>query len=189
VADGPKDSVRTGADLWRRAASFAARAHRHHTRRDGETPYFSHPVRVALSLSVVFGCDDPEAIAIALLHDTIEDTTTDYEDLADAFGTVVADGVAALTKDAALPESERESHAEARLRAGDWRATLVRLGDQLDNLRDADPRDPDPARRARLVARVRWALAVAADTEERRDLIGHAAGIVESALRDFESRA
>jgi (p)ppGpp synthase/HD superfamily hydrolase len=89
----------TGQDLWRRAAAFAARAHRHHARRDGATPYVAHPVRVAMSLPIVFGCDDAQAAAIALLHDTIEDTTTDYEDLLDGFGPVVADGVAALTKD------------------------------------------------------------------------------------------
>ena len=63
------------------AAAFAARAHRHQTRKDGETPYFSHPVRVCLVVRHVFGFDDPRMLAAALLHDTIEDTTTDCDDL------------------------------------------------------------------------------------------------------------
>ena len=171
-----------GEQLWRRAAAFAARAHRVHARRDGRTPYVAHLVRVALSLPVVFGCDDPEALAIALLHDTIEDTTTDYEDLHEAFGAIVADGVAALTKDAALPEADREEHAQARLLAGDWRARLVRLGDQLDNLQDFDRDDPDPARWTRLEARVRRAIEAARSETERPDLLTLAADLVEKAL-------
>src|ERR1051326_7002790 len=97
-----------GTHLWQRAASLAARAHLHQVRKDGRTPYFAHPVRVALAVSGVFGCRDEAALAAALLHDTIEDSTIDYDDLRGEFGSPVADLVAALTKNAALPERERE---------------------------------------------------------------------------------
>ena len=72
------------------AVAFAARAHRHHLRKDGRTPYASHVFRVCLVLRHVFGVEDPDALAAALLHDTIEDTTTDFDDLKEHFGGRVA---------------------------------------------------------------------------------------------------
>ena len=65
-------------DIVFEAAAFAARAHHHQVRKDGRTPYFSHPVRVCLVVRQVFGFDDPRILAAALLHDTLEDTTTDF---------------------------------------------------------------------------------------------------------------
>ena len=40
--------------LWQRAAAFAARAHHHHLRKDHQTPYISHPVRVAMTVACIF---------------------------------------------------------------------------------------------------------------------------------------
>lgn len=119
------------------AAAFASRAHRHQVRKDGRTPYASHVFRVALTVRQVFGCEDPVVLAAALLHDTIEDTTTDYDDLHGRFGAGVADCVAALTKNMALREGEREAEYDARLARADWRARLVKLADAYDNLCDA----------------------------------------------------
>lgn len=122
--------------LWQHAASFAARTHRHHTRRDRETPYIAHPFRVAMTVRHVFGCDDDVALAIALLHDAIEDTPADYDDLLERFGAEIADGVAALTKDMRLPEARREPAYDDALRGASWRARLVKLADVFDNLSD-----------------------------------------------------
>ena len=91
-----------------RAASFAARKHHGQTRADNQTPYFSHVARVTLILTHVFGCDDEEVLTAALLHDTIEDTATDYDEIAELFGTQVADYVVTLTKNVMLPKQERE---------------------------------------------------------------------------------
>src|SRR5262245_58512747 len=88
------------------AVSFAARAHRHQVRKDGQTPYAAHPFRVCLIVRHVFGIDDPEYLTAALLHDTIEDTTTDFDDIQERFGPRVAGSVAALTKDMRLPEAD-----------------------------------------------------------------------------------
>jgi guanosine-3',5'-bis(diphosphate) 3'-pyrophosphohydrolase len=101
--------------LWQQAASFAARQHQGQLRKDGRTPYFAHPVRVALTVRHVFGVDDETALAAALLHDLIEDTTTDYDDLLEMFGKDVADTVAALTKDSRLPEEQREAAYDRQL--------------------------------------------------------------------------
>ena len=121
-------------ELWRNASAAAARWHFRHTRRDGKTPYVSHCFRVALTVSHVFGCDDDVCIAIALLHDVIEDTTADYDDVLDGFGAEVADGVAALTKDMRLPEGIREPAYDEQIAAAGWR---VKLADVLDNLLDS----------------------------------------------------
>src|SRR5215212_5062604 len=90
------------------AASFAARAHDGQYRKDGETPYAAHPFRVCLVVRDVFGFDDPHMLIAALLHDTIEDTTTDRDDIDETFGERVGKWVAALTKNATLPYAERE---------------------------------------------------------------------------------
>lgn len=129
-------NVNTRINLWQRAVSFAAWKHRHQIRKDGRTPYAAHPFRVAMVVRDVFGCEDAEAIAAALLHDTIEDTLTDYDEVAEKFGSVVADLVAALTKNMALPEAAREADYDARLAKADWRARLIKLGDVFDNLSD-----------------------------------------------------
>ena len=93
------------SQLWQRAVSFAAQRHEGQYRKDKVTPYFAHPVRVAFVVRHVFGEANETAVVAALLHDLIEDTTTDYDDLIEHFGKDVADCVAALTKDARLPET------------------------------------------------------------------------------------
>lgn len=135
-------SQQTGFELWREAASFAARAHEGQQRKDGATPYFAHPARVALTVRDAFGCDDPVAIAAALLHDVIEDASVDYDDLLERFGAEVAACVAALTKDMRLPEVEREAAYDEALQRADWRARLVKLADTLDNLADLTKTGP-----------------------------------------------
>src|SRR5713226_1440591 len=86
------------------AISFAARAHQGQLRKDNRTPYASHAFRVCLIVREIFGVTDPEVLTAAVLHDTVEDTTTDHDDLAKQFGRQVADWVAALSKDKRLPE-------------------------------------------------------------------------------------
>jgi guanosine-3',5'-bis(diphosphate) 3'-pyrophosphohydrolase len=152
-----------GAGLWQAAAAKAARAHRHQMRKDGKTPYASHTTRVAMTVVLEFGVTDPVTVAAALLHDTIEDTTTDYDDLADDFGPEVASIVAALTKNMALPDTEREAEYDARLARADWRARLIKLADQFDNLCDLSSYPPDQreSQRVKALARCERALALA----------------------------
>ena len=123
-------------DIVFEAAAFAARAHRHQLRKDKETPYFSHPVRVCLVVRQVFGFEDPRMLAAALLHDTIEDTTTDSDDLIERFGPDVALWVAALSKDSRLPEEQRETEYTEVLAAADWQVKVLKLADLYDNIGD-----------------------------------------------------
>src|SRR5437588_3817791 len=86
------------------AIAFAARAHRPQLRKDGQTPYVSHVFRVCLVARHLFGVEASEVLTAAVLHDTIEDTTTDRDDLAEQFGETVAGWVALLSKDKRLPD-------------------------------------------------------------------------------------
>lgn len=119
-----------------RAASFAARKHQGQTRADDRTPYFSHVARVTLILAHVFGCEDEEVLTAALLHDTIEDTATDYDEIAELFGERVAEYVVTLTKNVMLPKQEREEEYAARLTAAPEEVMIAKMADLYDNLSD-----------------------------------------------------
>jgi guanosine-3',5'-bis(diphosphate) 3'-pyrophosphohydrolase len=163
----------TSADrLWQRAVSFAALRHHGQFRKDGQTPYFAHPVRVALVVRHVFESSDQTALVAALLHDLIEDTTTDYDDLIEQFGKDAADAVAALTKDARLPEGEREQAYDRQLSQASWQARLVKLADVYDNFCDAR----SDGERHKIVERAKRAIRCAGDVPE----LLKAASIVQS---------
>jgi guanosine-3',5'-bis(diphosphate) 3'-pyrophosphohydrolase len=85
-----------------------------------------------------FGVTTPEVLAAALLHDTIEDTTTDYDEIREEFGKRVADAVAVLTKDKRLPEKRREDEYFAGLARAPLAVKLCKVADTLHNLRDTD---------------------------------------------------
>jgi len=119
-----------------KAASFSARKHGSQTRADGITPYFSHVSRVVIILRDLYGIDDPQALTAAFLHDTIEDTATDYDELEEAFGKLVADYVVALTKNAALPKNIRDEEYFARLEAAPEIVQIIKLADSYDNVTD-----------------------------------------------------
>ena len=147
--------------LWQQASAFAARAHRHQLRRDGRTPYYSHCVRVAMTVALKFGCTNDRVLAAALLHDVIEDTLADYDDVLHHFGPEVADLVAAMTKDMRLVESERERAYDAQLADGPWEARLIKLADVYDNLSDAETE----AARTKLIGKAQRALQLAEGDE------------------------
>jgi len=126
------------ASAWQRAASYAARRHESQRRKDGQTPYVAHPFRVAMTLLLVFEIDDPVATCAALLHDVLEDTPADYDELYEQFGSDVAAAVAALTKDMRLPEPEREAEYDRQIAEAGWRVKAVKLADVYDNMCDTE---------------------------------------------------
>ncbi|MCI0703124.1 MAG: HD domain-containing protein [Planctomycetia bacterium] len=129
------------------AAAFAARAHRHQVRKDNDTPYVSHVFRVCLTVRHVFGFDDPRMLAAALLHDTIEDTNTDCDDILERFGPEVANWVTALTKDMRLPHDEREDAYGKQLANAPWQVKALKLADMYDNLADCKHFTPNGRRK------------------------------------------
>jgi guanosine-3',5'-bis(diphosphate) 3'-pyrophosphohydrolase len=153
-------------------------------RKDGQTPYASHPFRVCLIVRHVFGVDDPHVLTAAVLHDTIEDTTTDFDDLHARFGQEVAGWVATLSKDKRRIDAYRErEYIDALARSG-WQVQVCKLGDIYDNLSDTNHLPAE--KRARTVARSRAyldALAVSLKPEARR-----AYEVVRQLFQDVQSR-
>jgi guanosine-3',5'-bis(diphosphate) 3'-pyrophosphohydrolase len=130
------------------AVSFAARAHRHQVRKDGRTPYAAHVFRVCLVVRHVFGIDDPRALMAAALHDTVEDTTTDFDDLEEHFGREVAEWATLLCKDKRRRDGEREDEYVGRLVAAPWQVKVCKLADVFDNLLDARHLPPEQRERS-----------------------------------------
>jgi (p)ppGpp synthase/HD superfamily hydrolase len=85
----------------------------------------------------VFGITDEEALAAAVLHDTIEDTLADRDDLIEHFGPRVAEFVALLSKDKRLPNEEREQCYLESLRDCPLEVKLLKVADLYDNLIDS----------------------------------------------------
>lgn len=91
-----------------RAAHFAAYRHRDQRREGSQAaPYINHPLAVAVCL-VTAGVEDPDILAAALLHDTVEDTDTKNSELETLFGRRVASIIAEVTDDTTLPRDERK---------------------------------------------------------------------------------
>ncbi len=161
-------------DILGRADRFAEERHEGQFRRDGRTPYVEHPRNVMAILRDELGVEDPEVLAAALLHDTIEDTRTDHDDLQDRFGRRVADLVAVLTKDKRLPEPRREREYFARLARAPREAKLCKAADTLHNLRDTDAAHrPKALGKARKLLRV---LGGSAGLGKAAELLGREAG-------------
>jgi guanosine-3',5'-bis(diphosphate) 3'-pyrophosphohydrolase len=172
--------------LYFAAASFAARAHQHQYRKDGITPYIAHPFRVAMIVRDLFAESDERILVAALLHDTIEDTTTDYDDLAELFGDQVARTVAALTKNATLPEAEREREYDDRLSKSTWHARLIKLADAYDNCNDRTAPGEGPKHAA--IEKAKRALVLAAPDAEHHESTRRAIDLLTTLIADFESQ-
>ncbi len=74
------------------------------------------------------------AIPIALLHDTIEDTGTTYEEIKNIFGKQVADGVKALTKNDNEEKSVAMKHSLGEIKKLSQEVWAVKLADRITNL-------------------------------------------------------
>jgi hypothetical protein len=123
------------SDLQRlmKGVHFSALKHRQQRRKDTEqTPYINHPISVANRLQLV-GVTNVNILLTALLHDTIEDTATTYEEIEKEFGVEVANMVKECTDNKSLDKVTRKrlqiSHAK-EISAG---ARLVKMADKLDN--------------------------------------------------------
>ena len=125
-------------ELIRRAYDEALRAHRGQVRRSGE-PFVNHPLGVALICAQLHL--DAQTIAAALLHDVIEDTDTDVDELRAAFGNDIVQLVEGVTKLTRISFQSREQAEAENYRkmivamAQDVRVILIKLADRLHNMR------------------------------------------------------
>jgi (p)ppGpp synthase/HD superfamily hydrolase len=134
------DDAAARSELVRRALELAREAHAGQVRNaSGGRPYIDHPVAVAAQL-VEHGCSD-EVLAAALLHDVVEDSELEVEDIRAAAGERVAELVAALSDDEGIDSYEaRKREHRGRVEAAGPDALAIYVADKLTNvemLRDA----------------------------------------------------
>ncbi len=149
--------------LFARALDFAARKHVHQ-RRKGELaePYVNHLSDVARLLAEATNGEDVTVIVAGLLHDTIEDTETSFDDLMKEFGREIADLVAEVTDDMSLPRAERKRLQVEQAPKKSMRARIIKLADKTSNLHSmiaSPPKDWSVERRREYID---WADKVAA---------------------------
>ncbi|NTF31345.1 RelA/SpoT family protein [Rhizobium skierniewicense] len=128
--------------LLNKAYVYAMQKHGQQKRANGD-PYISHPLEVAAILTEMHL--DESTIAVALLHDTIEDTIEDTSatraEIDDLFGEDIGRLVEGLTKLKKLDLVTKKAKQAENLRklllaiSDDVRVLLVKLADRLHNMR------------------------------------------------------
>ncbi len=118
-----------------RADAFGRERHEGQARRGSDTPYWVHPVRVAMGL-MQWGVTDRDALVAALLHDVVEDTVTSPEEIRSAFGARAENLVVWLTApDGRLAGDAVRGYYRRLLEQGPPDAHLIKIADRSDNLR------------------------------------------------------
>jgi guanosine-3',5'-bis(diphosphate) 3'-pyrophosphohydrolase len=141
-----------------KAISFAADKHRKQRRKDHEaSPYINHPIAVAAVLAAEGGVDDEITLIAAILHDTVEDTKTTFEELEEMFGIEVTDVVREVTDDKGLLKAERKRlQVEHAPHASD-RAKQIKIADKICNIRDIGNNPPKDWTEERKQKYLEWA--------------------------------
>jgi GTP pyrophosphokinase len=140
-------------DIIRKAWVFGSKYHQGQKRKSGE-PFFAHPLEVAHILTELKM--DTETIAVAILHDTVEDTVATLDDIKKQFGPSVANLVEGVTKLDKLDfRTAEEAQAENFRKlvfamAKDIRVIVVKLADRLHNMRTLGAMAPE---KRKLIAR------------------------------------
>lgn len=145
------------SDLIYTASEFAAREHHGQFRKDGKTPYIVHPARVAMILAAeqfqytthAGGMPRDEILAVAWMHDLLEDTDVTFAEIRELFPVRVLNAVQDLTNnkllklEAKVSRVERKSIDRVRLAAAREEVRFIKLADRLDNVMDLSDYDKD----------------------------------------------
>jgi guanosine-3',5'-bis(diphosphate) 3'-pyrophosphohydrolase len=126
--------------LYQTALKYAATRHEEKQQRipGSDLPYVVHLSNVAMETIIAsYNTKDFDinfAVQVALLHDTVEDTSATYEELEKEFGTDIADGVQALTKNKDLPKSEQMTDSIQRIKKLKKEVWAIKLADRITNM-------------------------------------------------------
>ncbi len=125
-------------ELIEKAYNLSKIAHEGQERVSGD-PYIIHPVAVGCILAELEM--DDSSIAAGILHDTIEDTTYNYEQIKKEFGEEIAELVDGVTKLTKIPHTTKQEIQAENFRkmflamAKDIRVIIIKLCDRLHNMR------------------------------------------------------
>ena len=130
-------AVCSATHVLRRAAGFAAWKHEGQLRKGkGEIPYICHPIEVTAILAEIGGVANLDVLQAGLLHDTIEDTKTESEELESHFGADVCAIVLEVTDDKSLDKHMRKSLQIAHAPHLSNDAKTLKLADKISNIFD-----------------------------------------------------
>lgn len=118
--------------LTEKAIIFATEKHKGQVRKGTTIPYITHCLDVMQLLQRMEA--DKNVIIAGILHDTLEDTNTSWEELVEKFGTDVANLVAEHTQDESLPWEEKRQKFIDSLDTASLRLKKLVLADKLANL-------------------------------------------------------
>lgn len=129
------------AKVIKRAFNMSQEAHKNMRRRSGE-PYIFHPLAVAQICVEEIGLGTTSIVS-ALLHDVVEDTEMEIDDIERPFGKKVARIIDGLTKISGAFDYGTSQQAENFRKmlltlSDDVRVILVKLADRLHNMRTLD---------------------------------------------------
>src|SRR5258706_16122759 len=124
--------------IYQDTIKFAAERHQEQKIPGTNLSYMIHLSNVAMEILIASfqsnNFDTPFAIRVALLHDTLEDTETEWEDLQAEFGDEVAFGVESLTKNETLPKEEQMIDSLKRIKKLKKEVWAIKLADRITNL-------------------------------------------------------
>lgn len=132
-------------DLYRKALYFACNAHNEQKMPASELPYFLHISEVMTETLMAFQettassdekLNEKLGVLVAILHDTVEDTSVTLEEIENQFGKEVKDGVWAMTKDESLPKEKQMSDSLEKLLKQPIEVQFVKLADRIVNLKE-----------------------------------------------------
>ena len=142
---------RTDSDLATTALRFARRAHLGQHRKQTHEQFVEHPIAVARLLSEA-GFEG-SIMAAAYLHDVIEKTQVEPDELRERFGPEVADIVESLSEDAEIHDyAPRKRELRSQVLGAGRAQTIIYAADRVANMRDW--RRIEPGQRAEIGTRL-----------------------------------
>ncbi|WP_108868733.1 HD domain-containing protein [Aquimarina aquimarini] len=126
-------------ELYQKAMKFAGEKHKDQKYPGTNINYLLHISNVAMEVLLAHtsenNFDINFAIQAAILHDTIEDTNTNFEEIKNEFGERIAKAVAALSKDKTLSTKEEQmTDSLNRINQLEKEVGIVKLADRISNL-------------------------------------------------------
>lgn len=126
----------TFEQIYKDALDFATAKHQGQFRKGSDDPYIVHPIGVAAFILEIGQVSIPDVIRAAILHDTLEDTETTYDELVAHFGSTVADLVKEVTDDKSLQKYQIKINQIEKVKKCSDGAKLIKMADKLYNLMD-----------------------------------------------------
>ena len=124
--------------LYQKAIAFAGAKHTDHKVPGTQSSYLLHLANVAMETMIAAGhTDDFDlgfAVQVALLHDVLEDTSTTFDELKEAFGQKIAEAVLALSKNEDLEPDLQIPDSLERIKLQPKEVWTVKLADRTSNL-------------------------------------------------------